>query len=278
MITRSSRRTFLHLVSSPLAIALGAWGQPALSAITQTADDADSAQDRLHEMADLARRITIAGAELQPDPIVRYDDQLRRIEDATLWAFVNKGRPTASLKVEIYRQGHALYGLVSLSDAIIKAECSDGWDWSATKPGVELKPVPDAPVPGATPVERLVQMRALSRRFSGYEVEKSEKGRFQMRLMTKPVSRYADPPSGLEDGALFSLANGTNPDVLLVIEARRTNGRNLAWQYGVARMGGATLVVNLDNTQVWREEQALPIPAVRPTYMNRKFPRHGRAE
>ena len=167
-----SRRLFLSNTVAPLILAQAALKQ----SCSRASDDTESAMDRLREMADLAGRIKIAGTELQPDPIVRYDDQLRRIEDATLWAFVDKGRPAASLKVEIYRQGHALYGLVSLSDAIIKAECADGWEWSATKLGVELRPIPNAPAPGATPVERLVQMRSLSRRFSGYEVEKSEKG------------------------------------------------------------------------------------------------------
>jgi hypothetical protein len=95
-----------------------------------------------------------------------------------------------------------------------------------------------------------------------------------MRLMTKPIYRYEDAAAGLEDGAIFSLANGTNPDVLLLIESRKTGGTAApTWHYGVARMGGAVLVVNLDNQQVWREEKAIPVPAVRPTYMNRKFPR-----
>lgn len=272
-----TRRAFLNSLPLPYAVAFGAAGRRVSAQDAATNDE--SAAERLREMTELAKRITISDAELRPEPVVRYDDQVRRIEDATLWAFVKRGRPEATLKVEIYRQGHALYGLVSLSDALVKATCSDGWDWSAAKPGVELKPIPNAPAPGATAVERLVQMRTLSRRFTGYEVEPSEKGRFQMRLMTKPVYRYADKESGLLDGAIFSLANGTNPDVLVVIEARTPpNGSGAVWQYGVGRMGGAKLVVNLDNKEVWMEEKALPIPAVRPTYMNRQFPRHGRSQ
>ena len=276
MMNRTTRRKFLHGLPAVTALGLCVPGRP-IRAFGAQETDADSAPERLREMAELARRITIAGAPLRPDPIVRYDDQVRRIEDATLWAFVDRGRPAATLKVEIYPQGRALYGLVSLSDAVITATCSDGWEWAAKRPGIELQPMPDAPEPGGTAIERLVQMRALSRRFTGYEVEKSEKGRFQMRLMPKPVYRYADPESGLRDGALFSLANGTNPDVLFAVEARQQPGGRAAWHYGVARMGGATLVVELDNKQVWREEEALPVPAIRPTYMNRIFPRSRRS-
>lgn len=278
MMVRLNRRDFLRNAAAPIVLGVSTYPMLTRGADSPERSDAESAADRLREMNELARRVTVSDAELHPEPIVRYDDQVRRIEDATLWVYVRRGVPMATLKVEIYRQGHALYGLVSLSsDSIIKAESSDGWNWAATKSGLDMKPLPDAPAAGSTPVARLVQLRALARRFSGYEVEHSEKGRFQMRLLSKPVYRYDDTQSHIQDGAIFGLANGTNPDLLVVIESRTSAATKApAWHYGLARMGGAELVVELDNREVWHEGLAVPVPAVRPTYMNRKFPRQKR--
>lgn len=239
----------------------------------------DAGSERLQAMAGLAKKLTlkdleeagVAPAELIAGPLVRYDDQPRKILDGSLWAFGRHGRPIAALKVELYPGDLALYGVVSLCPTPINAE-GNGLNWSSSKPAFELRPIPDAPTPGATERDRLTQMKTLSRRFSGFELDVAPRGRLQMRLMPKPVHRYSEPGAGIQDGAIFSLANGTNPEVLIVIESRTTGtAKTSTWQYGLARLGGAELVVMLDDRQVWREPAALP-PAVRETYVNRVFP------
>ena len=46
-----------------------------------------------------------------------------------------------------------------------------------------------------------------------------EKG--EMRLLSKPIFEYTDPKTHLPLGGIFGMAsNGTNPDVLIEIEAR----------------------------------------------------------
>jgi hypothetical protein len=232
-------------------------------------------------MRQLAQAVRIYGdmserrkpAELLPDPIVRYDDQPRFMPDATLWAWGRRGRPIAALKVELYTvaegDNRRLYGLVSLSPGLITAE-GEGWEWSARKPGVELQPLRDAPAPADSDQGRLVQMRQLARRFSGFqkEPEPSTRGRMELRLLPRPIHRYSDPESGLEDAAMFGLAFGTNPEVLLLIESRRQGESAATWCYGLARIGGAEVFVKLDAREVWKQSLAQP-PTVRDTYMNR---------
>jgi hypothetical protein len=230
-------------------------------------------------MTSLARAITIKRADeesgkpvaLVPEPIFRYDDPPRHIEDATLWVFGHPGRPTAALKMEIY-PNRGLYGLVALSPGMITAD-GDDWDWASTEPGIILRPIPNAPAPADTPRQRLVQLRLLSQRFSGFEFEPA-KGRMQMRLLPKPLLRYDDPESGLQDGALFSLSFGVNPEVLILIEARKAPGASSpTWQYGIGRLGGAEVAVSLDNQEIWTQGKAYPVPQIRPTYMNRHLKR-----
>ena len=95
--------------------------RPALRAFPCRAQDSSAA--RLKEMTELARGLTLAGAdgkalELRPEPIVRYDDQPRYIEDATLWALGGKGRPAGVLKVELILGACPLWSRV-LADAKI---------------------------------------------------------------------------------------------------------------------------------------------------------------
>jgi len=259
---------------------------PAGRAISQElrAKKEDSAAARLREMDGLARAVVIKAtdqpdakpAELAPEPIFRYDDPPRQIEDATLWVFGRTGRPTAALKVEVY-PNRGLYGLVALAPGTITAKGTD-WDWASTAPGIELRPIPDAPPPAAAPHGRRTQLRALSGRFSGHEFEPS-KGRMQMRLLPRPLLRYDDPAAGLLDGAILSLSFGVNPEVLLLIEARKAAGEAApTWQYGVGRLGGAEVSVSLDGQEVWRQGKAYPVPQVRPTYMNRHLRRVEGAE
>ena len=61
---------------------------------------------------------------------------------------------------------------------------------------------------------------------------------------------------------------GTNPDMLLVIEARKPGDAQPEWQYGIARLGAGRLFLDLDQKQVWAEG-GTGIPANLGTYMNR---------
>jgi hypothetical protein len=47
------------------------------------------------------------------------------------------------------------------------------------------------------------------------------------------------------DGAVFIYVNGTNPEVLLLIEARRRGGL-LNWSYAAAPLARASVTLSLD--------------------------------
>lgn len=60
------------------------------------------------------------------------------------------------------------------------------------------------------------------------------------------------------DGATFLLASGRNPEIALLIEARREDKGQSAWFYGLARISAARLSVKLDDRKV----ADLPKPVV----------------
>ena len=63
---------------------------------------------------------------------------------------------------------------------------------------------------------------------------------YELRLLAQPVLRCSDPKSGLIDGTLFLLVYGTNPEVVLLIEASKEGASEPTWSYVLARMGRAT--------------------------------------
>src|SRR5262249_1738121 len=92
--------------------------------------------------------------------------------------------------------------------------------------GLARKELADAPAPAAAAAGRLLQMRQLVQEFNGDSVD--DKGKhWDLRLLPSPLYRYPEAKDGVIDGALFTLVStaGTDPEVLLVIEARESNGK-----------------------------------------------------
>jgi len=92
--------------------------------------------------------------------------------------------------------------------------------------GVEFKDVPKAPKPAKTPAERLRQMKAIAEGFkatmTGWAADNSDQE--ALRLLPRPLHRYdlanaKDPDPKLVDGALFAYVQGTDPEVVLILEA-----------------------------------------------------------
>lgn len=263
-----------------LAIVIPAGSLPAQQG--EAADDEAASAARLKAMEVHARSIRVtqvdgqgatAPVPLVPEPILRYDDKPRNIFDATLWAWGPKGRPAAILKVENFSrrpaQSRWIYGIVSLSSDPVRIEGDESWQWQSSEPGLELREVPKAPAPAATEPLRLIQMKELARRFAVHQNGGRGRGRLQLRLLPRPVRRYADPDSSLQDGAVFGFVYGTNPDLLLVLESSRQGEEPPRWRYGLARLGGSATFVDLDDREVASFPVAFPPPLHHATYMNR---------
>src|SRR5947199_236570 len=72
----------------------------------------------------------------------------------------------------------------------------------------------------------------------------------QLRLLDQAVYKYGAGDGGLLEGGLFAFVVGTDPEVLLVIEAReREEGRR--WHYALARMNRDAMRVRHKDQEVW---------------------------
>jgi hypothetical protein len=96
-------------------------------------------------------------------------------------------------------------------------------------------------------------MRDLARRFSASVQRQNSK--WEMRLLTQPIYRYetSDESAAIVDGAIFAFVwtAGTDPEVLVAIEARNTE-KGVRWFYAPARFTNCEAWLQYQGKEVWR--------------------------
>ncbi len=125
--------------------------------------------------------------------------------------------------------------------------------WTPEAPGIELTPINEAPAPASNAPRRLVQMRALAHDFSATTRDGKER-LWELRLLPQPLYRYQSTDPDVLDGALFVFVTsaGTDPEALLVIEARKPPaGGDPLWRYAIGRFTDLNLSVRHKGKEVF---------------------------
>jgi hypothetical protein len=201
--------------------------------------------------------------ELRREPVYVWTNSVRNGgQDGAVFVWTCRGRTEVVGTVFSYpaigprNLYHELHSL-SLSVLDVARPAGRAQTWTPEAPGIEPKPIPDAPAPARTPAQRLVQMRALTRDFAANSQDDMGR-RWELRLLTQPLDRYESTDPDVLDGAVFAFVTsaGTDPEVLLVIEARRAPGsETLAWQYALARFSDVNLWVRHKGREVFTAER-----------------------
>ncbi len=186
-------------------------------------------------------------------PLLSFGDPARDNEAGTLWAWSDGGRPLAMM--ELYRPSDAESVWISAwtltSAPLVEMTIDSTETWVPAKNDFALQDFPDQAAVSNRPVVRLRQMKDLSRRFESHEFWDPDNSRFELRLLETPVLRYSDKGNGVFDGCVFVFAHGTNPEVLLFIEAQGTSAETSKWQFAAFRLGSAEMHLELDRKPVW---------------------------
>jgi hypothetical protein len=190
-------------------------------------------------------------------PLLRFSDDTVPGLDGTLWAYGREGRPRVLLCVFTHvpagRPREWLSEAVSLADAEIEVGNVDGNEaarWSPPGSGLVWKPFPNAPAPGKTAEERLAQMQKLASRTEGRQFAERGIRPYDMALSSEPMLRYSEAAAGIVDGAIYGFVRGRDPELALLLEARKDSGQE-TWQYAVARLTAAPAFVEIDGREVW---------------------------
>ena len=188
--------------------------------------------------------------KVNPEPLLRWTNPVSGLKDGALFLWKDAdGRPAAGAQVFLTADNLWLHEFQSLYERPFQATQNGAPVWSPSRAGVSFSRLPEAPSPANTPVRRLAQMRRLLGRFMASD-EFEGKSRWELAPLTTPLSRYGKENSAVLDGALFVFAHGTDPEVFVLIEARKSDD-GYAWHYALAPMTGYALKVSLDDKQVW---------------------------
>jgi hypothetical protein len=234
------------------------------------AQDTDEAKQRLMLMQEAVESLRAESTEIKAKealtaggkPLLRYADPTRGgdknananlLLDAGIWRLGTEGRPTALITVELYETSDGSrvvsYEFLAMTEKAFKVshKTRDKIHWEPAESGLAVKDIPDAPKPATTPAARLTQMRALAQRFG--VTETFNKQSIDCRLMGQPMDRYQSEQQKIVDGAVFAFANGTNPEIGVLLEADSDR-----WRYGILRMTSTAAKVTLDGNEIVKYE------------------------
>jgi hypothetical protein len=194
---------------------------------------------------------------LQPKPVLHWSNQIRGSLYGDVYIWTLKGRPeVVGSFLEFFPSQHTEVELHSLSLAPLVAERPDQLSWNTSEPGVRLNPIPGAPPPAETPAQRLRQIRELAKDFTARQTARNGID-YEMRLLLQPLYRYEGIEGDLIDGALFAFVHAGDPEVFLLIEARKV-GDHTEWQYALARFNSIFLAVSYKGHEVWSVQPIVP--------------------
>lgn len=200
-----------------------------------------------------------AKVELVETPILRFGDAARKNDAGSVWVWGQTGRPRAV--AEVYRStsgggGSSWIYVMSLSSPeLVRAE-TDAGHWSPQTSSFELKEIEGARAPSDNPAVRLRQMKAIARQLSAHEFWDPDNTRYDLRLLVTPLYRYKDAENGITDGAIFAFAHGTNPEILVFVEAGANESGAGTWSLGFVPLGSAELVVTREKETLWQQPRA----------------------
>jgi hypothetical protein len=188
--------------------------------------------------------------KLVAKPVLRYSDPGGITTDGSIWVWGEPGRPAVAagvfFRTQEGREPKWSCELLSLADEGVAVRSPVGWSWSPAKSGLAWLPIKDPLADSGR--QRLRQMKEIAARYDVAALEGTV--RSQLRLMVQPLHRYADEERGLLDGAIFSFASGTNPEVLLLVECRKAE-EGPVWQVAFARFGANALHARQGETTIW---------------------------
>ncbi len=251
-------RWWLHGVLPTWCALAAAIGTPAAATAQQPSGGANVAPMTLSDLIDatLPEFALSGGAQLN-EPLeigarLRWDNNSRGSETGLTAVYVRRGRPEAVVCVYPWT-GLLVHDFSSLSRGRVAGRQGDEVFWETGQPGAEFRRIPNAEAPGESRAARLRQMKDLARaRFEGTLVgwKPDDSDRQELRLLPRPLYRYAASVDGAVDGAVFAYAMGVDPELLLLLEAV-ADSRGTHWEYAFVRRTSGELQGRLDQTVVW---------------------------
>lgn len=244
-----------------LAAMLSGWVL-VLPASAQSDDEKARAVETLESGKQEAARYTVNSEpkrdkpfDLKPDSLLRWQNTVNKSVHGNIFIWTNKGRPELVASIMRFFSPRVSFGaeFQSLALTPLTVEKDGKVVWTPREPGIVLKPFDESSEPSESKPQRLRQMRQLAQLFTA-DLEDYDRDNYRLRLMPQPLYRYESTDPEVLDGALFSYTYTTDPDLLVVIEARKSNDR-FQWMFGLARMNVGEVKVTYRDRQVFHAKR-----------------------
>ena len=236
----------------------------------ETITDSNSAKARLKEVSDWAKKTangleirnveTDVRFELRKESLLRWSNPIVGEVYGDSYVWTDDKRPVAFLSFYAHYDqpaGERRLTLQSLSEDKIYATYEDTVVWRPKMGGIKYvnfsaKQTKGIGAPKKSAALRRIQLRRLAERFSGRVKEKNSDRMRELRLLTTALYQYQSKTHNVADGAIFALADTTDPELLVIIEARE-NQDKFDWVYAPVRQNHRRLQLSYDNVMVWDE-------------------------
>ena len=159
---------------------------------------------------------------LRPEPLLNWQNAERQGQLGSVFVCTHEGRPELIISIFTYRGKSGLrhrHELISMIDSPMKVMHDGERVWRPTAADIAGKETADFGQPDTTPVRRLNQMRTIMRQMEGQLFTEPPS---KLNLLPQPLFRYSSESKGILDGAIFAMALGTDPDILILVESRKT--------------------------------------------------------
>ena len=243
-------------------LGLGAWPQDPPARPAEAKKSAWLHEQYLNDAAEYDFALDEAGRqklELRREPAMRWTSEGDYNGEVFVWTHQGQAAVVGCVFSGPLNDGQrrVMHEFHSLAPGPLHAGKKGGSGWLPGEAGIEPRPLPDEPEPANNRTRRLTQMRDIARHFTA-KVERGGKPT-EMRLLPQPIYRYevADDAAPIVDGAVFTFVwdAGTDPEVLVVIEARRVDG-GVRWSYAPARFTNREAWLKYRDKEVWRADPA----------------------
>jgi hypothetical protein len=213
--------------------------------------------------ADTQRKLT-----LRENPILNWHNPERQLEQGLLFAWMDGSRPAALGSIFTYQYKNMVYvkhELTSVVPHALKVTLDGQEVWRPEAAVLTGTEIPANIKPAATASMRVTQMRAIARDLGG-KLLSPETPPKELRLLPTPLIQYQDDAQGIVDGGLFALAVGTDPEIIVMIEARKV-GDVSKWHLSGFRSHYDGLEMSYQGKAVWNAPSVPGLASTGPLQM-----------
>lgn len=130
--------------------------------------------------------------------------------------------------------------------------------WNNSLPGIRWKSFPPGLIPkssGSNPslteARRKLLARQLSRSF-GAKTKTPQGKEWNLRYIPTPIYEYSSVKKKIAYGSIFAFCQGTDSEVLVLIEAAEQSDSIPSWRYSLVPFTDYTAVVTFNGEDVWQ--------------------------